>query len=340
MAALSALSGGSASSVGKSIPEEPVNVLTASVNQPSQASKETMDAQVDNIIKKMKSPILGIDFTRSARPRRASTHLLSVGTRDLHDVLSDSSATNLVSGGCCGGGCCRLPPSQIPSIPGSPSLPAFAVPSNRAFKSLKLKLAPLASRDRLTNTTPLPEQTISIKPVVSDVKHKSTVYTHPPKFVTPHPPYSVFSAKIDSTRELTKSGAEKRTYHFDLDVTDYPEEALGVDFRVGGAIGICAPNSFDTVDEIFDILDVHEVERDEPVTLQTQGGRWPTIWGKEDERSLVTTRRELLTWTVDIQSYPPTKNILRILAEYAKDENEKTILLYLCSKQGQAAFCE
>lgn len=312
--------------------KEPTVVPTASVNL--QSIKESMEIQAN---RKIKTPILGIDFTRTGRPRRASTHLVS---KELHDVSSDSSATNLVSGGCCGGGCCRLPSSQIPSASDSPSLPVFAVPDNRAFKSLKLKLAPLTSRSRLTNTTPLPPQTISLSPLPPQVKHDSTVYTHPPKFVTPHPPYSVFSAKINNTRELTKPGAEKRTYHFELDVTDYPEEDTGVDFRVGGAIGVCAPNNFDVVDEIFDILGVSPFERDEPVTLQTQGGRWPTIWGEEKERLLATTRRELLTWTVDIQSYPPTKNILRLLAEYAKDDCEKTILLYLCSKQGQAAFCE
>lgn len=338
MTTSSTLPSGAASTAQKSAPpKESLIIPAASVNPPS--GKGSAETQVNNLIKKTKTPILGIDFTRTGRPRRASTHLISAGTKELHDVLSDSSATNLVSS-CCGGGCCRLPSSQIPSTSGSQSLPTFAVPNNRAFKSLKLKLAPLSSRSRLTNTTSLPAQTISLNPVSPEVKHESTVCLHPPEFVTPHPPYSVFSAKIESARELTKPGAEKRTYHFNLDVTNYPEEAPGVDFRVGGAIGICAPNNFNTVDEIFDILGVSPSERDEPVTLQTQGGRWPTIWGDEKERSLVTTRRELLTWTVDIQSYPPTKNILRLLAEYAEDDGEKTILLYLCSKQGQAAFCE
>lgn len=323
----STLSNGPVSAAQKPAKEPKTVAPTASVNLQSAKDSTGMN--------KTKTPILAIDFTRAGRPRRASTHLAS---KELHDFPSDSSATNLVSGGCCGGsGCCRLASSQISS---SSSLPTFAVPDNRAFKSLKLNLAPLNSRNRLTNTTPLPVQTISLNPVSPEVGHESTVYTHPPKFVTPHPPHSVFAAKIAGTRELTKPGAEKRTYHFDIDVTDYPDEHTGVDFRVGGAIGICAPNNFDAVDEIFDILGVSPSERDEPVTLQTQGGRWPTVWGDEEERSLATTRRELLTWTVDIQSYPPTKNILRLLAEYAKDDGEKTILLYLCSKQGQAAFCE
>lgn len=57
-------------------------------------------------------------------------------------------------------------------------------------------------------------------------------------------------------------------------------------------------------------------------------------------RELVTTRRELLTWTVDIQSSPPTKPLLRLMAEYADATNEKKILMYLASAEGQASFCD
>ncbi|KAK5058204.1 hypothetical protein LTR16_010521, partial [Cryomyces antarcticus] len=42
----------------------------------------------------------------------------------------------------------------------------------------------------------------------------------------------------------------------------------------------------------------------------------------------------------DLQSTPPTKPLLRLLAEYAEAKNEKQILLYLSSAQGQAAFCD
>lgn len=53
--------------------------------------------------------------------------------------------------------------------------------------------------------------------------------------MTPHPPYEVYSAKVYHARDLTKSGAEKRTFHYDLNVTDYPAESWTVDFVVGGA---------------------------------------------------------------------------------------------------------
>lgn len=122
-------------------------------------------------------------------------------------------------------------------------------------------------------------------------------------------------------------------------MTDYPDEG-GVDFKVGGAIGICPPNDQEMVDDIFDMLGVPSFVRDKPVLMKTASMRWPTIWGDEKPRELITTRREILTWTSDIQSRPPTKQLLRVLAEYAGAANEKKILLYLTSAQGQAAFCE
>lgn len=94
------------------------------------------------------------------------------------------------------------------------------------------------------------------------------------------------------------------------------------------------------VDEIFDLLNVPNFVRDKRVLLKTKDGRWPTIWGDEKPRELVTTRREVLTWCSDIQSYPPTKHLLRLLAEYAETKNEKKILMYLSSGQGQASFCD
>lgn len=101
-----------------------------------------------------------------------------------------------------------------------------------------------------------------------------------------------------------------------------------------------APNSDDLVDEIFDLLSIPKYVRDRQIVMKTKEGRWPTIWGDDMARELITTRRELLTWCSDVQSYPPTKALLRLLAEYAEAPNEKMILLYISSAQGQAAFCD
>jgi len=185
-----------------------------------------------------------------------------------------------------------------------------------------------------------PNEAIDFTPYTKEeVVDQVDTKTQPPNFVQPHPPYNVFSAKIFSARELTRPGAEKRTYHFDLDVTDYPQEG-GVDFKVGGAIGVVAPNEASMVDELMDLLLIPRFLRDRPVLLKTESGRWPTVWGDEAARELVTTRRDLLTWCSDIQSYPPTKPLLRLLAEYASNPDEKKLLNFLCSADGQGAFCD
>lgn len=245
------------------------------------------------------------------------------------------------------------------------SFERIPLPDNDAYRGLGLNIGPIPTI--LSSIPEIPPKTVQLLPVKNDVPvltftdskipadatNESTDFTphaatekvivdtkiHPPNFVQPHPPYNVYSAKIFSARELTKPGAEKRTYHFDLDVTDYPEE-LGVDFKVGGAIGVMAPNEASVVEELFNLLLVPKYIRDRPVLLKTSNGRWPTVWGDDQARELVTTRRDLLTWCSDIQSYPPTKSLLRLLAEYASNLSEKKLLLYLTSAEGQGAFCD
>jgi sulfite reductase alpha subunit-like flavoprotein len=297
------------------------------------------EAAVDEIIDKLEDlPAAAVNFTGQPRPRRASTTLISDSPSDIRRILGDGeTATKLISQ-CCGGGCCLLK-TLAPDASSENFIPVV-VPDNVAFKSLNLRLGPLALDSELTDTTPLPPVNSSFEAIPKkQVQHISEVHKTPPKFVQPHPPYEVYSAPLYHARELTKPGAEKRTIHFDIDVTDYPDEG-GVDFKVGGAVGICPPNAQEIVDEVFDALCIPKFVRDKPVTLKTTTGRWPTIWGDDEARELVTTRRELLTWCVDIQSNPPTKNLLRVMAEHADAPNEKKILTYLCSAQGQAAFCD
>lgn len=229
-----------------------------------------------------------------------------------------------------------VPPDTL-----DPDYTPVVLPDSEAYRNLNIKIKALTLDTDLKNVVDLPPVNVSLHPLPSDEakKHTSTVDTHPPQFLQPHPPYNVFSAPVYGARQLTKSGAEKRTFHFDLDITDYPAEG-GVDFKVGGAIGICPPNNPEWVEDVFDQLGVPKFVRDRPVLIKTTGGRWPTIWGEEQAREVVGTRRELLTWCSDITSVPPTKPLLRLLAEHADAKNEKKILTYLASGQGQAAFCD
>ncbi|KAL8730146.1 MAG: hypothetical protein Q9166_004229 [cf. Caloplaca sp. 2 TL-2023] len=312
---------------------------TSSSNPDSPATPAT-EPHVDNDLQELKDE--GVIAFTPVPPEgpRTSDQLIPSDPAEVKKILGDGGENaRLIEKVCCGEGCCKLEALELD--PESKDHVPVVVPDNEAFQSLKLKLGPLSLDSKLTRTLDLPPENVSFVPLVdTTTSFQSTVHKHPPKFVTPHPPYGVFSAKVHHARELTKPGAEKRTYHFDLDVTDYPEESGTVDFVVGGAIGVCAPNSEEVVNDAFDQLGVPRFVRDKPVTLKTAGGRWPTIWGDEIPRELTTTRRELLTWCSDLQSYPPSKALFRLLAEYATAPNEKKILLYLSSAQGQAAFCD
>ncbi|KAM5356403.1 hypothetical protein ACJ41O_003049 [Fusarium nematophilum] len=294
------------------------------------------------------------------RRRRASTRLIAQNARDIQRITGESTAEFV--GRCCGGGCCM-------GARGDVEYEEVALPDNDAYKSLGLRLENIPAN--LTGILELPEKTVSFTSIprpaatspadsaislgsASDSEPSSPklgfltpgpgyeavdTSIQPPRFVQPHPPHNVFPAPIHNTRELTKPGAEKRTYHFDLDITDYPPEEI-FDFKVGGAIGIMAPNDEISVDEILDALMIPRFQRDKPVLMKTTKGRWPTVWGDDKARELITTRRELLTWTTDIQSYAPTKQLVRVMAEHASAPNEKKILMYLCSNEGSSTFSD
>ncbi|KAK4191415.1 putative methionine synthase reductase [Podospora australis] len=292
------------------------------------------------------------------RRRRASTRLIAQSPEDVQRITGETT-TQLIKR-CCGGGCCLNPAPKKAGV----QYEDVEFPNNDAYKSLNLKIDQIPTT--LTGVCDLPEQTAFLQPIrrpsnvpsptepvghttssvgsiektLQDLELKDVdTKIEPPSFVQPHPPHHVFPARIHHARELTRAGAEKRTFHFDLDITNYPE-GEGVDFKVGGAIGVSAPNEDSTVQEVLDLLLVPRFLRDKPVLLRTTKGRWPTVWGDDKPRELITTRRDLLTWCSDIQSYPPTKQLLRVLAEHASDPNERKILRYICSGEGQGVFCD
>ncbi|KAH7309461.1 sulfite reductase flavoprotein alpha-component [Stachybotrys elegans] len=299
------------------------------------------------------------------RQRRASTRLIAQSAQDIRRITGETTAEYV--GRCCGGGCCLMK-SRATEL----EFEKVDLPDNDAFRSLNLNIGEIPTV--LTNVIDLPERTVSFKSIprptgtgsptdsaISFGSNDSPIESatsqlnqlsleepssdpvdttiQPPKFVQPHPPYHVHPARIHNTRELTKPGAEKRTYHFDIDITDYPEEEAN-DWKVGGAIGVMAPNCDTVVEDALDALMVPRFQRDKPVLMKTTSGRWPTVWGDDKPRELVTTRRDLLTWCTDVQSYPPTKPFLRVMAEHAAAENEKKILNFLCSAEGQGVFCD
>ncbi|KAI9037910.1 FAD binding domain protein [Aspergillus affinis] len=337
------------------VPEEPRGVRSLSVTDmtfdgfgaPSQDTKLSTDSQStpatdlqsDTETLARKQSVVDDD---SGRERRASTVLISQNSEDMRRLLENVGigGTQKVQPLCCGGGCCRSQPLRRTSEPVS-GVNYITAPDNKAYRDLKLNVDYLTFDSELTSVVELPEKTVSFSAIpASAVDMQLGPTDHPPPFVQPHPPYNVYRAPVHHARELTKPGAEKRTYHFDIDVTDYPAESGMVDFVVGGAIGVCPRNKDEEVDDIFNQLGVPKSIRDKKVSVRTAKGRWPTIWGDDKPRELITTRRELLNWCADIQSYAPTKGLFRLLAEYASDIDEKQILMFLSSAQGQGAFCD
>ncbi|KAJ5105260.1 hypothetical protein NUU61_002607 [Penicillium alfredii] len=338
------------------IPEEPRGVRSLSVTDinfsgnSTASSQETDSTSSESPSTPLTPPSDGppeeeyhLNKSDHGRQRRASTVLISQNSADMRRVLENvgTGGTQKIQSLCCGGGCCRgqaLRPVDGP-VSGFNSI---TPPSdNHAFDSLQLNLNLLTLDSKLSNIAPIPEKTVSFSPAPTSVVDTPLgPADHPPQFVQPHPPYEVYRAPLHHARELTKGGAEKRTYHFDIDVTDYPAESGMVDFVVGGAIGVCPKNKDEEVEDILDKLGVPKSMRDKKILMRTSKGRWPTIWGDDKPRELITTRREVLSWCSDIQSYAPTKPLFRLLAEYASEQNEKKILEYLSSAQGQGAFCD
>ena len=327
-------------SSGESIATSAASDYTSDSEAPSTPPTEsTFEEGMDKL------PELHTNAPRN-RKRRAST-TYTTKADELKRLVGEIDRTEFFQQ-YCGEGCCMIKKRPVRSL--GPGFKPVATPDNAAYCFLAPKVDTLALDTDLTDIAELPEskvsfggirrQSISEKfPGETHGHEESAVNVRPPEYMKPHPPYDIYNAPIYGARELTKPGAEKRTYHFDIDVTDYPEEG-GVDFKVGGAVGVCPMNDPHLVEDIMDQLGMPRFTRDKPIRLHTAGGRWPTIWGDEAARELVTTRREILTWTVDVSSTAPTKPLLRVLAEYAGADNEKKILTYLCSAQGQAAFCD
>ncbi|KAK9453042.1 hypothetical protein V1511DRAFT_506361 [Dipodascopsis uninucleata] len=281
---------------------------------------------------------LGIDFTRSFAD-------LKIPKAEA-DVDSNDSEGN----GCCGGGCCRsgCGPTEN-SVPIVTKINETSLPNNIAFKSLRLPEDKIRRHQKLTGVQELGESNVEIEYDLRDTKNEEPALAKeahitsahmPPSFVTPHPPFQVHSIPVTAARMLTSENAPKRTYHFDLDVTNYPDEIEGVDFRVGGAVGICPPIDSSIIAEILERLRISDAEADRTIILTTKSGRWPTIWGDDKPRKLRSSIRELLTWTVDVNNDIISKDLLRLLAAYATSEGEKLVLLWLCSFQGQSTFCD
>ncbi|CCG81182.1 FAD binding domain protein [Taphrina deformans PYCC 5710] len=301
---------------------------------------------------------------RYIQPETVKIESLSGGESSPQEIVKDN-------GGNCAA-CCSGVTFDLEAIVSMPAMsPVMTEQSlnrlkaNQAFSVLDIDLAEFKPGTRLHSVPTLPAKIVSFEKQQAPISPPATPRTssegsptrpdateetkraqnltgdpsnHPPSFVQPHPPHNVFSAPVLHAEQMTKDGASKRVYHLSIDVSSYPLPA-GETWLVGGSFGVCPANEHEIVEELLEAT--HESENcHDGILLKTEGGRWPTVWGDEQARTLPTSKYELLRWCSDVTSSPVKKNVLRVLAEYATDEYERQLLLFLVSKQGQAAFCK
>ncbi|KAG1048724.1 hypothetical protein G6F43_008906 [Rhizopus delemar] len=184
---------------------------------------------------------------------------------------------------------------------------------------LQISLAGLESGAKLTG---LPRVAAPVAKLIKlDGKKESSKANVPDFVVTPSP---ITYAPVTMVSCLSTADAVKRTLEVELDVGD------DVDFQPGDAFGVVAPNDEELVQAILNRLsiqkehfhDLYSVEGDVSSHLQHASN---------------TTLIELFRYGIDLIS-SPRKALFRMLADHTSDPKEKLTLMYLCSKQGSAAF--
>ncbi|XP_045769327.1 methionine synthase reductase-like isoform X2 [Maniola jurtina] len=141
----------------------------------------------------------------------------------------------------------------------------------------------------------------------------------------------VFHAPISGWRRLTAAVDKnyKIVYEINFDI-----KGSNLNFRPGDTIGVIPENSQSEVDCVIEHLDLKDVaDCDYVLSIDStqKSGRVPAHLPVE------STLRHVLTHCVDLRGVLK-KLFLLTLSKHTKDEKEKRILEYLCSKEGAIAY--
>lgn len=140
----------------------------------------------------------------------------------------------------------------------------------------------------------------------------------------------IFEADILTWRRLTASNGDcKAVYEVTLDV-----EGSKFTFKAGDTIGIIPQNDESDIDFIVSHLNLTS-NADKPYSItvdtSTKGNKLPI------HIPVKSTIRHVLKYCVELRSLLK-KAFLLSLSRYTKDDKERKILEYLCSKEGAAAY--
>ncbi|OAC99016.1 hypothetical protein MUCCIDRAFT_149090 [Mucor lusitanicus CBS 277.49] len=194
----------------------------------------------------------------------------------------------------------------------------------KSFKSgfpLAISLAGLEAGAKLTG---LPRVSVPVAKVTKLDGQKAEDFSGKvPDFVST--PVPITYAPVTMVSCLTAPDAVKRTLEVELDIGEDNH------FEPGDAFGVLAPNDEELVEAILNRLNIPQEEFHH--LYKVEGENLPTHLQKATAASLI----ELFRYAVDLTSHP-RKALFRMLADHTTDPKEKLTLMYICSKQGAAAF--
>ncbi|KAJ0183465.1 hypothetical protein K1T71_001441 [Dendrolimus kikuchii] len=151
-----------------------------------------------------------------------------------------------------------------------------------------------------------------------------------PKLPLPFAKSEVYNAEICAWRRLTLENEScKAVYEVTFDV-----EGSNFEFKAGDTIGILPCNIPREVEAVLNHLDLR-TQADTPYHLTVNN----SIKGCKipPHIPVQSTLRHVLSFSVDLRAVLK-KLFLLALSKYTKDENERKILEFLCSKEGATSY--
>lgn len=146
---------------------------------------------------------------------------------------------------------------------------------------------------------------------------------------------SPYLAPISDARYLTteQSDIDRRVIHMQFDLS-----SSGIDYAPGDSLGVLPENDPVLVDKLLQHLGIGDGEKHFRVSHKHMNGSTPETKALQHIRWPCSVRSAFLHG-VDLTS-PPKKSLIRILAEYCTQADEKNKLMHLCSKEGRAEYLD
>uniref|UniRef100_A0A0N5ANG9 Methionine synthase reductase n=1 Tax=Syphacia muris TaxID=451379 RepID=A0A0N5ANG9_9BILA len=145
----------------------------------------------------------------------------------------------------------------------------------------------------------------------------------------------IYKARVVGTMELTKPNAKKVKREIYVDIGDAITE---IDYEPGDAFYFIVPNFREEVNLILERMNLLSVA-DQKCYIRIHPRTEKRNASKPGYIPEISSLRYVFTYCLDIRR-PPSRPLIRWLAEQTKDEAEKRRLLELCSVEGAEEFTQ